>query len=161
MSLPVRGSDGNYDFGEYGPVKLKGVAAGVDATDVVNVGQVDDLVAAVEYGTDILVPKIPAVAAQALSGAGAINITSYVTKVTTTGANALTLANGTVVGQLKKIIMVVDAGDGTLTPANLAGGTTITFANAGEYAELMWNGTDWVAIELASLASATAAPVLA
>lgn len=106
-------------------------------------------------------PFFPIVAAQSLSGAGAISNSIYLTKWTTTGANAGTLADGTVKGQLKKIQMIVDAGDGTLTPTNLADGTTITFADAGDFALLIWNGTDWVAIELGNAADGVTAPVLA
>lgn len=79
---------------------------------------------------------------QSLSGAGAINVTSAVTFVTTTGADALTLADGTA-GQMKKIIMVVDGGDGTLTPSNFGNGTTITFADAGDAVDLIFDGTNW------------------
>lgn len=107
------------------------------------------------------VPFLPPTAAQSLSGAGAIENNIFLTKWTTTGANAGTLADGTVKGQLKKILMVVDAGDGTLTPTNLAGGTTITFADAGDFALLMWNGTDWVALELGNMTDGVTAPVLA
>lgn len=106
-------------------------------------------------------PFMPAVAAQALSGPGAINITTYLTKWTTTGADAGTLANGARIGQLKKVQMIVDGGDGTLTPDNLANGTTITFADAGDFALMIWNGTDWVAIELGNDADGVTAPVLA
>ncbi len=63
---------------------------------------------------------------QALSGAGAVNVTTDTTLVTSTGANALTLANGTA-GQIKRIIMVVDGGDATLTPTTKTGYTTIVF----------------------------------
>lgn len=107
------------------------------------------------------VPFVPMAAPQALSGAGAINVTSYYTAWTTTGAQAGTLADGVQVGQLKKIQLIVDGGDGTLTPANLAGGTTITFADAGDFALLVWNGVDWVAIELGNDADGATAPVLA
>lgn len=107
------------------------------------------------------VPLIPLAAQQALSGAGAINITTYYTAWTTTAANAGSLADGVVKGQLKKIQLIVDGGDGTLTPTNLSGGTTITFADAGDFAILAWNGTDWVAIELGNDADGATAPVLA
>ena len=70
--------------------------------------------------------------------------TSYNTYWTTTAANAGTLANGTYVGQLKRITMVVDGGDGTLTPTSLSGGTTITFNDANDFVELQWNGSAWV-----------------
>lgn len=104
---------------------------------------------------------ILAAAQQALSGAGAINVTSFYTAVTTTGANALTLANGTFPGQLKKIQLIVDGGDGTLTPTSLTGGTTITFADAGDYALLLWDGDSWIPVELGNDADGATAPVLA
>ena len=103
-----------------------------------------------------------AAAPQALSGAGAITITEYKTDWTTTGADAATLADGAEVGQLKLVQLIVDGGsDGTLTPSNLSGGTTITFADAGDSALLQWNGSDWVAIDLFNRADGATAPVLA
>jgi hypothetical protein len=108
-----------------------------------------------------VVPVKPIAAQQALSGAGAINITSYYTAWTTTGANAGTLANGAQKGQLKKIQLIVDGGDGTLTPTSLSGGTTITFADVGDFVILCWNGTAWAAIELGNDADGVTAPVLA
>lgn len=108
-----------------------------------------------------LTPVFLAAAQQALSGAGAINVTTTVTKWTTTAADAGTLADGVILGQIKKIQLIVDGGDGTLTPVNLAGGTTITFADAGDFAVLQWNGADWVAIELGNDADGATAPVLA
>lgn len=107
------------------------------------------------------VPLIPLAVAQALSGAGAINITTFLTKWTSTGANAGSLADGAVKGQLKKILMVVDAGDATLTPTNLLGGTTITFADAGDFVILAWNGTAWAMIESGNTVDGVSAPVLA
>lgn len=104
---------------------------------------------------------IPMAAEATQSGAGQITTTEYLTKLTTTGANALVLSDGSAVGQLKKILMVVDAGDGTLTPTNLSGGTTITFADAGDYAILAWDGNNWVAIELGNSVDGISAPVLA
>jgi hypothetical protein len=104
---------------------------------------------------------MPVALAQALSGPGAINVTSYLTKFTSTGTNALTLANGTQTGQLKKIYHVVDGGSGVLTPVSLTGGTTITFTTAGEYAILLWNGTTWNAIELSNTTAGGASPALA
>ena len=77
---------------------------------------------------------------QALSGAGAVDLTSLITQVTTTSADALTLANGSN-GQLKIITMVADGGDGTLTPATFANGTTITFNDVGDSAILVYNTT--------------------
>lgn len=106
---------------------------------------------------------IPPVAQNAMTAAGAVSVATYYTTVnTTTGSgHASTLADGSRIGQLKKIQLIVDAGDLVLTPANLAGGTTLTFADAGDYAILIWNGTDWVAIELGNDADGATAPVLA
>ena len=59
---------------------------------------------------------------------------------TTTGAQAQTLANG-VNGQIKTISMVADGGDGTLTPATFANGTTITFNDVGDSVMLIYNTT--------------------
>ena len=83
---------------------------------------------------------------QSLSGAGAVDLTNLITEVTTTGADALTLADGTISGQVKIVNMIVDGGDGTLTPVTFANGTTITFDAVAESATLVWNSTiGWVA----------------
>ncbi len=98
-----------------------------------------------------LIPNIPDAAVEDLSGAGAVSVACYHTRYTSTGAGeALTLADGTAKGQLKKITHVVDAGDGALTIASpvSAGTDTITFADLGDEAELMWNGTAWRIIAL-------------
>jgi hypothetical protein len=89
--------------------------------------------------------------AQALSGAGAVNITQLTTKFTSTATgNALTLADG-VEGQIKVIVYVAEAagGDtGILTPTNLGAGTTITFNAVGDACILQFLGTDWWAVSL-------------
>ena len=83
---------------------------------------------------------------QSLSGAGAVDLTNLITEVTTTGADALTLADGTTSGQVKIVNMIVDGGDGTLTPVTFANGTTITFDAVAESVTLVWNSTiGWVA----------------
>lgn len=83
---------------------------------------------------------------QALSGAGAVNLTTLTTRLTTTGANALTLANGTD-GQIKIIVMVVDGGDGTLTPTTKTGYTTITFNDVGDSVVLQYFTTlGWMVV---------------
>ena len=88
---------------------------------------------------------------QALSGAGAVNLTTYTTAFTSTAAgNALTLANGTQ-GQIKNIVYVAEtagADTGILTPTNLGAGTTITFNAVGDSCQLQFIGTDWWAVSL-------------
>ena len=83
---------------------------------------------------------------QALSGAGAVNVTDMLTSLTTTGAaQALTLANGAV-GQMKIISHVVDGGSAVLTPTTKIGFTTITFTNAGDSATLVYTSAGWAVI---------------
>lgn len=100
-------------------------------------------------------------APQALTDAGAVTVTQYKTNVTTTEASAITLADGEFIGQLKAIQMIVDVGDATLTPSNLSGGTTITFADVGDRAELLWDGENWIAIDLYNCADGATGPALA
>lgn len=101
-----------------------------------------------------------AAAPQSISGPGAVNLTSYLTEITSTGADAFTLANGTVIGMLKKIKFIVDGGDATLTPVSLSGGTTIVFSVAGDWVELMWNGTAWIRVDDGSVLGTGATPVI-
>lgn len=104
----------------------------------------------------------PALAHEAKTTAGALSVATYYTSVnTTTGSgHASTLANGGIKGQLKKVQLIVDGGDLVLTIANMVGGNTITFADAGDVALLQWNGTSWVPIELNNATDGATAPVL-
>lgn len=92
---------------------------------------------------------------QALSGAGAVDITHTVTRLTTSGASqALTLANGSP-GQLKEIIHEVDGGSAILTPTTKTGFSTITFTSVGDSCQLRYLATrGWMIV---SLNGATAA----
>ena len=85
---------------------------------------------------------------QALTGAGAINLTDTVTEVTSTGTDALTLADG-VAGQVKIITMVVDGGNATLTPTTFHDGGSILFDAVGESVLLVYHGTiGWKAVSV-------------
>ena len=88
---------------------------------------------------------------QALSGPGAVNLTTPVTRCTSTGVDdALTLADGSVNGQRKRIVHAVDGGNVKLT----AGGAlhlgdsiaTISLANARDWVELEWQTNAWMLI---------------
>lgn len=80
------------------------------------------------------------------SGAGAVPITAATVQLTTTAADALTLANGTN-GQMLAIVMVVDGGDGTLTPTTKTGYSTITFTAVGNSVLLQYFTTlGWMII---------------
>lgn len=106
--------------------------------------------ATVTTGTQIKAVYPQAAQQVIASGAGgAINVTSYLTTVSVdAGGDAYTLANGTVIGQLKSIRLTATAGGtGVITPANLAAGTTITLTTAKDSVLLQWNGTDWVVLD--------------
>ena len=68
---------------------------------------------------------------QTRTGPGEINATTSITLLVTNAANALTIADGLVEGQIKYIVMKTDGGVGTLTGANIVG-TNIVFNDAGE-----------------------------
>ena len=77
--------------------------------------------------------------AQALTAAGAVNVTTAVTTIASSAAIALTLANGSA-GQIKIITMITDGGTATLTPATLNGYTTIAFDTDGDSCMLYYAG---------------------
>ena len=77
------------------------------------------------------------------STAGAIAVTGTSHEITTDGANAMTLINGTQ-GQRLSIVYVAENAGGdvaTLTPTTFAGGSTITFNDLGDSAYLEYHTT--------------------
>ena len=85
---------------------------------------------------------------QNLTGSGStevINLTDTVTLLTTTGAQAFSLANGTE-GQIKIISMKVDGGDATVTPATFVNGTSITFDSVNDTMTLLYQSTGWIVL---------------
>jgi hypothetical protein len=87
---------------------------------------------------------------EAVTAAGAtvaINLTSAISQITstalTTGANALTLADG-VQGQIKILTMIADLGDVQIDPANFANGTSITMEDVGDTIQLLFTNSNWV-----------------
>lgn len=76
---------------------------------------------------------------------GVINATTTITEFTINGANALTIANGTIQGQKKIVICVKEtAGAGTLAGGNFVG-TSVTLDAVGSSIQLVWDntGSDW------------------
>ena len=92
-----------------------------------------------------------------LTGAGAVDIVNEITALVTTGADALTLADGAV-GQKKTIYMLTDGGVGTLTPANALGWSTAAFADAGDTIQVEFRVGGWILLGAAGLAGG---PVIA
>lgn len=89
----------------------------------------------------------PTAVDQAINANGAINLTSYNTNVTSVGTTgqAFTLAAATVIGHRKRIQLIVDDGDATVTFNTNA---TLVFADVGDVAELIWTGAAWSPIAL-------------
>ena len=76
-------------------------------------------------------------APQALTAAGAVNITAAITTIASSGTDALTLIDG-LPGQLKFITMISYGGVATLTPTTLNGWTTIKFNSDGDSCTLLF-----------------------
>jgi len=110
-----------------------------------------------------IVPMIVSGAQNAIGTSAACGITNYNTTLATSGsAITPTLADGALTGQLRRFQMITDSGhDATLTPATAfqGGATTITFADVGDTAELMWNGAAWQILALYNCADGATAPV--
>ena len=83
----------------------------------------------------------------------AVSITKAVTLLQTSGSVATTLANGTVIGQLKIIVNDTDGGASELTPASTLGYTNIDFTDDGDSVTLMWTGTAWAVIAAVKVAT--------
>lgn len=105
--------------------------------------------------SNTVVPVMLTTVQQALSWPWAVALTAYYTAVTTTGADALTLADATTPWLMKKVQMIVDWGTWTLTFNTNA---TIEFADVGDTAELIWNGADRIPVALYNCADWVTAP---
>lgn len=84
-----------------------------------------------------------------LVGNGAMNLTVPLTVFNSASALAITLADGTHIGEAKYFLNKGSA-TATITPTNLAGGSTVAVA-ANEAGFFMWSGSNW---HLASKTSA-------
>ena len=101
-----------------------------------------------------LVPRYVNASPQALSGPGAVDIVTPITNFTSVGAtDALTLADGTEIGQMKVINHEVDGGGYVLTPNDLLDGTTITVTDVGVSITLMWTDAGWRLISQTGVAT--------
>jgi len=96
---------------------------------------------------------------------GFIDTTSYLTRIKIDDDANLTLSSGFVVGQLKKIQLVMAQ---TLPHLIVVRGQhflegltqTITFINIGDTAELMWTRNGWRIISTSSKDGSAATPVI-
>lgn len=92
------------------------------------------------------VPFIPQGAQEGISEDGDLSVDGYLSTVVTDDVEiAVALPDGTVVGQLKKILLETDGGfNVVITPDN---GTVVALDDAGDYVVYQWNGSAWVIIE--------------
>ena len=79
---------------------------------------------------------------QTLAGSGTVNATTFLTTISnTSGSFALTLADGTHVGQLKLIMCT--AATGTSTISSGLRSCTAAFTETGHTLLLVWYDNDW------------------
>ena len=82
----------------------------------------------------------------------AVGITTALTLLASSGSNtATTLADGTVVGQIKIIVHDVDGGNSILAVTDALGFADLDFVDDGDTAMLMWSGTSWAIIGFADV----------
>lgn len=131
------------------------------ANDILRVGETNQADVQIDGATDLVwdasagslkngagfVPVVlDAVREEIAAGTGgAISVATYGTDIAAdAGGDTATLADGTIVGQLKEIVLSATAG-GTVvvTPSNFADGSTITLTTAYDKCLLMWNGSAW------------------
>ena len=84
----------------------------------------------------------------------AISITTALTLLETTGTNAATsLADGTIVGQIKIIVHDTAGGTSEMTPADPMGHVDVDFVSLGDSFTCIWSGTKWAALANTALAA--------
>lgn len=106
-----------------------------------NFANTDDITTDTAGNVVVAAPVVTNSVSAYAGGAGAIAITASIVEITTTGADALTLADGAE-GQRLSLVMVVDGGDATVTPANPANFATLTF-DVKDSAELLFTNGEW------------------
>ena len=84
----------------------------------------------------------------------AISITHALTLLQSSGTNtATTLADGTVVGQLKIIIHDTDGGNSILAVTDAVGFADLDFVDDGDTAMLLWTGSHWALLSQITVAT--------
>ena len=84
----------------------------------------------------------------------AMSITHAVTLLQSSGTNtATTLADGTVIGQLKIIIHDTDGGNSIMAVTDALGFADLDFVDDGDTAMLMWTGSHWALLSQITVVS--------
>lgn len=128
-------------------------------------GRLEALLEAVDRDLDLTnstltSPSISGAAAlslgtEAITAAGAASTTVPVSLVTSDGDTmAVTLANGSTVGQLKYFVSMHASLAFSVTPATTAGSySSFTLTNIGETVTCMWTASGWALLSRSSSAS--------
>jgi hypothetical protein len=82
---------------------------------------------------------------ESITGPGAISIDTLSTEITTTGADAFSIADGTI-GQMKHIVLLAHGGDATIEPDTFANGTAVTLNAANDCVTLLYTTNGWMII---------------
>ena len=82
---------------------------------------------------------------ESITGPGAISIDTLSTEITTTGADAFSIADGTI-GQMKHIVLLAHGGDATIAPDTFANGTAVTLNAANDCVTLLYTTNGWMII---------------
>ena len=102
----------------------------------------------------------PSGSQQSIANAAAtINATSFMTKLTNTAASALTLSDGVLPGQIKRIMLVSATHTSTISKSTNNIANTVAFAAQGDYAVLMWTGR-WIVLETGNVLNPSSGPLL-
>lgn len=131
---------------------LDSLAGSLNTNDMIMLSGTDGSILCQIVNTAQVITVVPMTAASGAveavaGGGGAVGLTPEISDVTSTGADVITLANGTYVGQKKTIVHAVDGGSAIVTPATTVGAwSTITLLVPGDTCQLQWNGTGWVAL---------------
>ena len=84
----------------------------------------------------------------------AMSITHALTLLQSSGTNtATTLADGTVIGQLKIIIHDTDGGNSILAVTDAVGFADLDFVDDGDTAMMMWTGSHWALLSQITVAA--------
>jgi len=87
-------------------------------------------------------------ASETLTGSGAISVALPLTIINSGAGTAMTLADGTAAGHMKKMLNI-GAGAATVTPTNLGNGSTFTL-NQYASVDAIWQGSNWYLVGLDS-----------
>lgn len=93
--------------------------------------------------------------AEELVSPGAVGLTTLITDLQSSGADAITIADG-VIGQVKIINFTIDGGNPvTLTPATPLGFSTAAFGSIGDSLTLLFCALGWVVIGTGGVGTGT------